>query len=304
MKRGGLGQGLASLLGPQALPNEGGHVSALQEVDISLVVRRENQPRSIFNQSEIEALAQSIRQNGLLQPILVREKENKTYEIIAGERRWRAAQLLEMKTLPVIIRDMSDEEVMVSSLVENLQREGLDPFEEARAYEAILKKMQITQESLGAMVGKSRSHIANSCRLLLLPDSIKLLVLQGDISIGHARLLIGKENAEEMALLMAQKKISVRQAEQLVQKNKGTENNDRGLAEKEKPGGKVYAKNAPDLTSPEEKEEIARIESFLEERLGHPVRIYVHKETTDVVFHLPSRENLDDLLAKLNTIAS
>jgi ParB family transcriptional regulator, chromosome partitioning protein len=305
MKKGGLGQGLAALLGPQALPEGSKSVerrsdSALQEIPMELIYPNEEQPRGFFNYNEIEALAQSIQQNGLLQPILVRQMEDDTYQIIAGERRWRAAQLLEMKTLPAIVRDMTDEEVMLSALVENLQREDLNPIEEARTYATILEKMKITHAELGVMVGKSRSHISNLCRLLALPKSVGLLVTRGDLTVGHARTLIKKENCEEIALLMYEKKISVREAEKLMREKEGKE--PKGPVQKESPV-KTYAPESDGVVSQEEKDEINRIESFLKDRLGHPVKIYIHKDTTDVVFHLPSRENLDDLLAKLNTIA-
>lgn len=305
MKKGGLGQGLAALLGPQALPEGSKNVerrgdSALQEIPMDMIFRNEEQPRKGFNYNEIEALAQSIQQNGLLQPILVRQMEDDTYQIIAGERRFKAAQMLEMKTLPAIVKDMTDEEVMVSALVENLQREDLNPLEEGMAYIAILEKMKITQEELGAMIGKSRSHISNSCRLISLPVAVRALVARGDLTVGHARTLIKKENSEEIAMLMFERKISVREAEKLMREKEGKE--PKAPTQKAE-NAKRYATESDGAVSQEEKDEINRIESFLKDRLGHPVKIYIHKDTTDVVFHLPSRENLDDLLAKLNTIA-
>lgn len=296
MKKRGLGQGLASLLGPQALQGGG---EGFQEVYTSQIEANQSQPRRFFDEAEIGALGQSIQQNGLLQPILVRKKSDQSYEIIAGERRWRAAKSIGLDRLPVLVRDMSDEEVMVVALVENLQRENLSPLEEAQAYDRLLKTMSMTQEELATAVGKSRSHVANFCRLLTLSDHIKSLVEGGSLSVGHARALVGVEQGDGLADVMVEKKMSVREAELLVQGKKP-----QGLSspKKEVPPSGFSRKNDNVNLSPEEKEEVGRIESFLCERVGHPVKIYIQKEAADVVFHLASRENLDDLLAKLNTI--
>ena len=304
MKKRGLGQGLSSLLGAEALTKTGSE--GLREVYTSQLAPSQSQPRRFFDDGEIEALGQSIQQNGVLQPVLVRRLSEQEYEIVAGERRWRAAKKIGLDRLPVLVRDMSDDEVMTAALVENLQRENLNALEEASGYDRILKKMNITQEELSRAVGKSRSHIANMCRLLLLPEKIQKLVESGELSAGHAKILIGVDGAEGMASLMAEKKMSVRQAEKLVQKSRGG-----GGAETfgafvpvGRPSLLDGGGNGADLSS-EEKMEIQRIESFLRERIGYNVSIFVKKDqSASVSFFLSSREDLDDLLAKLNTVSS
>ena len=218
MKKRGLGQGLSSLLGSEALPKTG--QEGLKEVYTSQMFPSQNQPRRIFDDAEIESLGQSIQQNGVLQPILVRKTADQSYEIVAGERRWRAAKKIGLDRLPVLVRDMSDEEVMIVALVENLQRENLNPLEEAYGYDRILKKKEITQEELSGLVGKSRSHVANVCRLLQLPLSVQKLIETGELSSGHARVLVGVEGAEELAVILVQKKMSVRQTEKFIQRLK------------------------------------------------------------------------------------
>jgi ParB family chromosome partitioning protein len=308
MKKRGLGQGLSSLLGAEALAKTSSQ-EGLKEVYTSQLVPSQNQPRRVFDEGEIEALGQSIHQNGLLQPILVRKISDQAYEIVAGERRWRAAKKIGLDRLPVLVREMSDEEVMTVALVENLQRENLNALEEAHGYDRIIKKMNITQEELAKLVGKSRSHITNMCRLLQLPEKIQNLVETGELSAGHAKILVGVEEGEKLADLIMQKKMSVRQAEKLVQKTKGKES----IGDIKLVSSKSFVPfshglenhiDVADLSS-EEKEEISRIESFLQERIGYKVNICVKNDnSTQVVFHLSSRETLDDLLAKLNTITS
>lgn len=306
MKKRGLGQGLSSLLGAEALVKGG--PEGLKEVYTSHLVPSQNQPRRVFNEAEIDALGQSIQKNGVLQPILVREISDQSYEIVAGERRWRAAKKIGLDRLPVLVRDMSDEEVMTVALVENLQRENLNALEEAYGYDRLLKKMEITQEDLSKLVGKSRSHIANMCRLLLLPEKVQSLLELGEISAGHAKVLVGVEGSEALAVLMAQKKMSVRQAEQLVQKARGKERGQERTPQQYSPKTEtpllLIEKEGKTHLSLEEKAEIERIEIFLQERIGYRVGICVHPEgSASVRFHLSSRENLDDFLAKMNTIA-
>lgn len=303
MKRRGLGQGLSSLLGAEAIVKTG--TEGLKEVYTSQLVPSENQPRRVFNEEEIEALGDSILQNGVLQPILVRRISEQSYEIIAGERRWRAAKKIGLDRLPVLVRDMSDEEVMTVALVENLQRENLNALEEAQGYDRLLKKMGITQDEVAKLVGKSRSHVANTCRLLQLPVSVQNMLEVGDLSAGHAKILVGVERAEDLASLMVQKKMSVRQGERLLQKIKGKEATKEVVSLEPKQSAGVEFVVPPLEVSEDEKVELRRIEAFLEERIGHKVSIGVLGDASaQVVFSLASREDLDDLLAKLNTISA
>lgn len=304
MKKRGLGQGLSSLLGAEALTKTSSE--GLKEVYTSQLVPSQSQPRRFFDETEIEALGQSIQQNGVLQPVLVRKTSDQAYEIVAGERRWRAAKKIGLDRLPVLVRDLSDEEVMTVALVENLQRENLNALEEAYGYDRILKKMNITQEELSKLVGKSRSHVTNMCRLLLLPEKIQKLVEVGELTAGHAKVLVGIEGGEELAVQMVEKKMSVRQAEKLVQKTKGKTGNDTvSLPAADQGSLSVLPTKGDAELSSEDRLEIERIESFLCERIGYKVSIAVNQnQTACVSFYLGSRENLDDLLAKLNTVSS
>jgi ParB family chromosome partitioning protein len=175
------------------------------------------QPRRHFEQDALEDLAKSIVMHGILQPIVVRPiaDEKNSYEIIAGERRWRAAQLVQMHTVPVILQYLDDEAVMEVALIENLQREDLTPLEEARAFKKLMDIHGHTQEKLSVAVGKSRSYIANTLRLLNLPENVQSYVADGRLSAGHARSLIGRDNAEELAERIINEDLSVRAIEDL-----------------------------------------------------------------------------------------
>lgn len=184
-----------------------------------------NQPRQIFTESEIEELADSIRNLGIIQPLIVRpDAENAGgYEIIAGERRWRAAQLAQLDVVPVIVRDFTDSESLEVALVENLQRENLSPLEEAEGYRRLIDEYQHTQDALGQMLGKSRSHVANTMRLLQLPDAVKDMVNNGAISAGHGRALLGADDPLASAKAVVRRGLNVRQTERLVAKTSGDE---------------------------------------------------------------------------------
>ncbi|WP_031236663.1 ParB/RepB/Spo0J family partition protein [Asticcacaulis sp. AC460] len=225
-KNRGLGRGLSALLGdpvvvataeaPAEKAAEGGRNSLEQPIE--LLVRNPDQPRRVFGESEIEELSNSIREKGVLQPILVRSAPGQPgkYQIIAGERRWRAAQKAGLHTVPVIIRELNDLEVLEVGIIENVQRADLNPMEESRAYKVLMERFGRTQDALAQVVGKSRSHIANTLRLLTLPPLIQDHVLEGRMSAGHARTLITAQNPEVLARAIIEKGLSVRQAEALV----------------------------------------------------------------------------------------
>ena len=173
------------------------------------------QPRSAFDEDALKSLSESIKEKGVLQPLLVRKKGNR-YEIVAGERRWRAAQKAGLKTVPVIIKDLSDQETLEVALIENLQRENLSPIEEAEGLNSLMSEYEYTQETLGKVIGKSRSYIANSLRLLVLPPEVRKMLSDGVLTAGHARALVGLPNAVEIANKIVRKGLNVRQTEQLI----------------------------------------------------------------------------------------
>jgi len=218
-----LGRGLSSLLGDaEEVYNDVDSTVKLEEKEMSVnnIVPGQYQPRKSFNEEHLKSLSESIKKNGILQPLLVRNIGDK-YEIIAGERRFKAAKLAGLESVPVVIKNFSDKQTIEIALIENLQREDLSPIEEAWGYKRMMNEFNYTQEEVGKAVDKSRSHVANIMRLLNLPDSIKELLENGDISIGHARALLTAENAEELAQLIVKKQLSVRQIEKLIaaQKN-------------------------------------------------------------------------------------
>jgi ParB family transcriptional regulator, chromosome partitioning protein len=215
-----LGRGLESLTGSSVPFNErvipaGGDS---REVPIDRVRRSELNPRKNFAEKELKELADSIREKGLVQPLVVRPVKSAPghYEIVAGERRWRAAQLASLRTIPVIIRSLSDQEALELAIIENVQRTDLNPIEEAQAYNELITRFEYTQEELGQIIGKSRSHLANTIRLLKLPDSVQTLVRDGSLSAGHARALIGHDEAEVIAKEIVEKGLNVRDVEALV----------------------------------------------------------------------------------------
>ena len=225
-KRKSLGRGLGALLGDDAglnLDEELADVSPVN-TDANFVATESlmpgrYQPRTEFDGEALQALADSIKEKGVLQPLLVRKSGDK-YEIIAGERRWRAAKMAGLDKLPVIEKDLSDREVLEVALVENLLRENLSAIEEAEGFQRLIDEFSHTQEALAQIVGKSRSHVANTLRLLTLPVSVQELVKNGKLSAGHARCLVGLENAEKLAQTIISKDLNVRQVEELVNKQK------------------------------------------------------------------------------------
>lgn len=233
-KKFGLGRGLEALLGDEEinlnLDDETTDVSSFventvfksekNEIKISDIVPCSFQPRTEFDRDALESLAQSIKEKGVLQPLLVRKKNDK-YEIIAGERRWRAAQLAGLEKVPAIVKDLSDSETLEIALIENLQRENLSAIEEAEGLNRLMNEYEYTQEVIGKVIGKSRSYIANTLRLLGLPEEIKQLVKENKLSAGHARALIGCESAIELANKIVKDGLSVREAETLAANAKG-----------------------------------------------------------------------------------
>ncbi len=214
-----LGRGLAALIGDDvveaASPED---FRGLRHLPIELLHPNPNNPRKTFREEELEDLARSIREKGLLQPLVVRQRDDGEYEIVAGERRWRASQRAGLHELPVLIRELSDGETLEIALIENIQRSDLNPLEEARAYGQLLEQFSYTQQQLADSVGKSRSHIANTIRLLNLPDSVRAYIDEGKLTAGHARTLVATDSPAELANKIISLGLSVREAENLARK--------------------------------------------------------------------------------------
>ncbi len=207
-----LGKGLSSLI-PNKLDL---NISNFQsdyfvEIPIDKIAENNNQPRKNFNEEDILELAESIKLYGVLQPILVKNLENDRYQIIAGERRWRASKLANLKFVPAIIKNTIDRQNVEISLIENIQREDLNPLEEANIYKTLIDEQGYTQEILAEKIGKSRSYVANLVRLLKLPDKFKKLIFEDKLSAGHARLLLNNENPDELVKIIQKNNLSVRQ---------------------------------------------------------------------------------------------
>ncbi|WP_046227288.1 ParB/RepB/Spo0J family partition protein [Paenibacillus dauci] len=278
-----LGKGLDALI-PSLSVSEDDKV-----IEIPLKELRPNpfQPRKAFDDDNIQELADSIAQHGVIQPIIVR-KVLKGYEIIAGERRFRASQVAGKKTIPAVVRTFSDQQVMEIALIENLQRENLNAMEVATAYQALMEEFKLTQEDLSARVGKSRSHIANFLRLLSLPDEVKEYVSRGTLSMGHARALVGIKK-EDLILMLAHRAIeegwSVRQLEEAVQ----------NLETRRKDNDKDKDKKADPY--------LVDVEQTLQSRFQTTVKIRnSSKDKGKIELNYYSRQELERLLEMLNNM--
>jgi len=226
-----LGRGLAALIGEmdQPTPVDVGRppVNPDRMVPIEFIARNPRNPRRYFDETELHDLASSIRQHGIVQPVVVRPVSTDRYEIIAGERRWRAAQLAGLVEIPVIVRDVDDKTALEIAIVENVQRADLNPLEEALGYEQLIAEHGYTQNDLGEIIGKSRSHVANSLRLLKLPDQVRDMLAAGSLSAGHARALVSTSDPATLARTIVSKGMSVRDAERLAQNDIKAQNDPR-----------------------------------------------------------------------------
>ena len=213
----GLGKGLSALMGD--IPQDNVQTkSSSEKIPIHFVYANPSQPRKNFNQDLLNELSESIKEQGIIQPILVRKKSEDKYEIVAGERRWRAAQLAKIHEVPVIILNIDDKKSLEFAILENIQRSDLNGIEEALGYDNLVKKFGYSQETLSKILGKSRSHIANTLRLAGLPEEIKKMISDGLLTAGHARCLVNVPDNVKLAKIIVNKNLSVRQAEFLVKK--------------------------------------------------------------------------------------
>ena len=213
-----LGMGLEALLSTTNNTTEAG----VKKINISQIIPNSSQPRKKFKESELNELAISIKKQGLIQPIIVRSLDNNQFQIIAGERRWRASQLVGLHEVDCVVRELEETDVLEAALIENIQREDLNVIEEANAYKNLIKIKKISNENLASIVGKSPSHISNILRLLELENNIQDMVISGDLTMGHARALIGVPDAYEKAREIVKKNLSVRQTEKITAQFKKT----------------------------------------------------------------------------------
>ena len=295
----GLGRGLNSLFGEiqreepivtaEADASEGGGaaqapiIDGLRSIAVSDIRPNPDQPRQTFNTDALDELADSMRQRGVIQPIVVRP-HGKNFQIVAGERRWRAAQRARLHQIPAVVRNLNDEETLEIAIVENVQRKDLNAIEEAEAYARLSIDFGHSQSRLAEIVGKSRSHIANLMRLLELPDSVKALVVDEKLTMGHARALINAPNAEELALQIANQGLSVRDVERLVRKS---------LAVKKPMSAKKIASMS------ETDADIQALETHLGDLLGLKVKIQSNGQGGSMAIEYANLDQLDLICQRL-----
>ncbi|MEE9434900.1 MAG: ParB/RepB/Spo0J family partition protein [Sphingorhabdus sp.] len=291
----GLGRGLDALLGEALRDDSTPQVDktpqtpALKGVSIVAIAQikpNPKQPRRHFDDDALSQLGDSIKRHGLVQPIVLRPK-GKGYQIVAGERRWRAAQKVGLHELPAIIRDYDDGQTLEIALVENIQRKDLNPIEEAEAYKRLSEEFGHSQAALAKIVDKSRSHVANIMRLLDLPRPLRDLVIEEKLTMGHARALLGSDEAVKLAAIVVRKGLSVRATEALVKKNRS--------------GGRIVEKKAPVMPAPGDNADIHAVEVHLGDLLGLHVKIVTRKngKAGSVTFDYNSLDQLDMLCQRL-----
>ena len=281
-RRRGLGRGLEALLGeaPATELPEAPHADDPASVALDEIYRSPFQPRRRVDDEGLEELAASIRSQGLLQPVVVRPRATGGFELIAGERRWRAAQRAGLESVPVVIRDVDDRQALAMALIENVQREDLNPIEEARGLERLRQEFDLTQEQVAQAVGKSRPAVANLLRLLNLPEAVCDMLAQGDLEMGHARALLAlpAEDREPMARVVVKGQLSVRQTEALVRR----------------------ARSKPERKPATVDPDIRRLEIRLSEKLGAGVSInHTAKGGGKLVISYASLGELDGILSRL-----
>ena len=284
--RKSLGRGLSALLGGPTEEAPARPAPPARGVAIHLIHPSPLQPRQNFDAEQLQALAESMRANGVLQPILVRPRAGQpgSFEIIAGERRWRAAQLAQLHEVPVVVRDLGDRESLELAIVENVQRQDLSPIEEAEGYRRLIDDFHNTQDDLARHVGKSRSHVANTLRLLTLPDSVRKLLDDGQLTAGHARALLNAAEPAALAAMVVARGLNVRQTERLA---------------------KLARNAATTPRQPKTKDaDTKALERDLTARLGLNVVINGEGEAGVVSIHYKTLEQLDLIVDRLKGMAA
>jgi ParB family chromosome partitioning protein len=272
-----LGKGLSSLI-PNKLDFDVSNFRPNYFVEISIdkIVENVDQHRKNFNEEDILELSKSIKLHGVLQPILVKKFENDKYQIIAGERRWRASKIANLKFVPAIIKDTVDKQNVEISLIENIQREDLNPLEEANIYKILIEEKGYTQENLAEKIGKSRSYVANLIRLLKLPDKFKKLIFEDKLSAGHARLLLNNENPDELVKIIQKNNLSVRQTENIIKNN-----------------------NKINYKKPSKDGDVLNLERKISKVLSLKTQINLGKKENSIVIKFNNMDEFDYLIAML-----
>ncbi len=280
-----LGRGLAALFGEEA---DAAALAAVRSVPVGQLRPGPVQPRRNFDDEALQALVQSVREKGVLQPLLVRRAVGgvESFEIIAGERRWRAAQLAKLHEVPVVVREMDNSEAHEVARVENIQRQDLTPLEEAEGYQRLIDEFSHSQNELGRVVGKSRPHIANMLRLLGLPEQVKQMLDDGALSAGHARALLGSDDPVGLARKVVRRGLNVRQTERLVARARSQ-------------GGAAAGGRRGNQGSSGKDADTLALESDLSARLGLKVTISLKGEAGDITIQFEYLEQLDDVLHRL-----
>ena len=288
-----LGRGLAALIGDDAAfalgDDQAPAPRGVREVPIEFLRPNPFQPRHVFREEELADLSNSIREQGILQPIVVRPVagEADAYEIVAGERRWRAAQKAQLHQVPILVKELTDAQSLEIAIIENVQRADLNAVEEAAGYDRLMQQFDYTQEKVSKLIGKSRSHVANTMRLLTLPVAVRNLIEEGQLTAGHARPLIGLDNAEKLAREIAAKKLSVREAEALARKAST------GSSTSRRSGGGTSARGEKDTDT-------LALERNISEQLGLKVEIdHTGEEGGEVKVTYKSLEQLDEICRRL-----
>lgn len=285
-----LGKGLSSLI---PMGNRSDSQKTYMECDLPDVIPNPNQPRKIFNKSAIDELAASIEEKGILQPLIVRRMGGGKYELIAGERRYRAAQQLQLEKVPVIIKEVEDNDVFEIALIENIQRENLNPVEEALAYKDLLGKYQYTQDELAKRLGRDRSSIANTLRLLKLPENVRAYLITDKLSMGHARALLAVENRElqqKMAEQIIENDLSVREVEAMIRRLKDMPQESTSEAAPE---------NNPAATIQKVRPNFKNLEDEIEKIVKTRVQIKSAGEKGKIILHYHSQDEFNRLYQSL-----
>jgi len=295
-RRSGLGKGLGALIPSEAPTVAEGAESGLLEVPISSIVANRFQPRTHFDEEALTSLTASIRELGVLQPVLVRAAGDGTYELIAGERRWRAAKRAGLSMIPVVVREASDTNALEQALVENLHRQDLNPLEEAAAYQQLLDDFSLTHEEVARRVGKSRAAVSNTLRLFQLPPAVQRLVHDGQLSAGHARALLGSPDRtfqEALARKAVSGGFSVRQVEDAVRRRTETDTDTAPDGEAPPKPGTSTTLRAPGLLE---------LEELLSERLSTRVNVTMGAKRGKVVIDFASLEDLERIYRAMTGI--
>ncbi|MDO9150631.1 MAG: ParB/RepB/Spo0J family partition protein [Methylotenera sp.] len=284
VKLKGLGRGLDALLA--------GDMGSVGEADSLMMLKVEQlrpgkyQPRSYMDEAALKTLADSIKAQGIMQPILVRQLADEQYEIIAGERRWRASQLAGLAEVPVLVREIADESALAMALIENIQRENLNPLEEAQGIKRLIDEFSMTHEKAAEAVGRSRVAVSNLLRLLTLTDAVQEMLMYGKLDMGHARALVGLEGAQQVMLAeqIVYNKLSVREAESLVKKF----------------GEQVVKPAAKSMQAPQHDQDVVRLQETLSNKLGASVSIKANTNGAGVLkINYASLDQLDDIIGRI-----